>query len=422
MSPNIFYLIERMYVSSLSIQKLGRLYRGGIWKFFVYYFFSYFYLWVPIWIIYLQQRRNFSLTQASLLDAIFLISVTILEIPTGIIADTVGRKVSVVAGGVTFAVSMIIYASSTSFILLALTSIMRAIAISLISGAEKALLYDVLLEQHREKEYTDISGKLMATKQISLALAAISGGLLATVSLSLPFYLTSAMTAIGVAGVSSIHIKMRDPVLTSPRRIQRYQKITSSAFYAVTHNITIAYAIFFITILRLPIYAFPVILVQPYAMSIGIPVSYLGVIAALYRLANTLGFFLSGYFLKKLGVSSILLISPLIIVCSLILVMSIRSLTGVLLFMFAGVVVAVVRPIVDTIIQEESPDDVRATMLSIQSLIFMGITALVGLLLGRIADLFNISVSYKSFVFGMVLTSLPIYFLFPKVAKRFRNK
>ena len=177
---------------------------------------------------------------------------------------------------------------------------------------------------------------------------------------------------------------------------------------------------FYVTIIRIPIYAFPVILLQPYATSLGVSVSYLGVIAALYRLANTLGFSFSGYFMKQMGKSSILLISPVIIICSLVLVMLIPSLIGISLFIFAGITVAVIRPIVDSIIQKESPNDARATVLSIQSLIFMGITALVGLSLGQISDMFNIFTAYKVFVFGMISVSLPIYFLFPKVARALR--
>lgn len=220
------------------------LFCDGICKFFVYYFFGYFYLWGPIWIVYLQQRRNFTLTQASLLDAIFLISVAFSEIPTGVVADALGRKAIVVAGGALFTISLILYGLSASFVLLILVSVMRATAVSLISGAENALLYDVLLEQHREEEYTNISGKLMATKQISLALAAIFGGLIATVNLSLPFYLTAIMTAIGLMAVASIHLKVRNPTLTISRHTRRYREITSSALHAITHNTIIAYILF----------------------------------------------------------------------------------------------------------------------------------------------------------------------------------
>src|SRR5258708_37066966 len=57
-----------------------------------------------MWLIYLQQRRGFSLTQATFIDVAFWIAAVFSEIPTGILADTFGRKTSLTAGGSLFGV------------------------------------------------------------------------------------------------------------------------------------------------------------------------------------------------------------------------------------------------------------------------------------------------------------------------------
>ena len=49
---------------------------------------------MAIWVIYLQQQRGLNLTQATIVDVAFLIAATLGEVPTGIVADTYGRKTS----------------------------------------------------------------------------------------------------------------------------------------------------------------------------------------------------------------------------------------------------------------------------------------------------------------------------------------
>jgi MFS family permease len=69
-------------------------------RFFVYTAFKGFGfgLFTAIWVIYLQQRRGLTLTQATLIDVAFWIAATLGEVPTGIVADTFGRRTSLAAG------------------------------------------------------------------------------------------------------------------------------------------------------------------------------------------------------------------------------------------------------------------------------------------------------------------------------------
>src|ERR1041385_3386650 len=51
-----------------------------------------------MWLIYLQQRRGLNLTQATFVDVAFWIAAVLGEVPTGIVADTYGRKTSLIMG------------------------------------------------------------------------------------------------------------------------------------------------------------------------------------------------------------------------------------------------------------------------------------------------------------------------------------
>ena len=48
--------------------------------------------------IYLQRERGMSLSQAALVDVTFFVAAALAEIPTGVVADRFGRKLSMTIG------------------------------------------------------------------------------------------------------------------------------------------------------------------------------------------------------------------------------------------------------------------------------------------------------------------------------------
>src|SRR6266566_8491130 len=64
-------------------------------------------LFVAIWVIYLQQQRGLSLSQAALIDVTFFVAAALAEIPTGIVADRFGRKTSMTVGATLITVGLL---------------------------------------------------------------------------------------------------------------------------------------------------------------------------------------------------------------------------------------------------------------------------------------------------------------------------
>ena len=64
-------------------------------------------LFLPIWVIYLQQQRGLTLSQAALVDVTFFVAAALAELPTGIVADRFGRKVSMTIGASLMALGLI---------------------------------------------------------------------------------------------------------------------------------------------------------------------------------------------------------------------------------------------------------------------------------------------------------------------------
>jgi len=94
-------------------------------------------LFVAVWVIYLQQRRGLSLTQATIVDVTFLIIATLGEVPTGMVADTYGRKVSMVIGSALMGVSMLAWPIVPTLPLVVIAYAGMALGFTFLSGAEE---------------------------------------------------------------------------------------------------------------------------------------------------------------------------------------------------------------------------------------------------------------------------------------------
>ena len=91
-------------------------------------------------------------TRIFLLQAWFVFWVFMLEIPTGIVADKWGRKYSIALGCLLFGIDMFFFGISRNYYIFYLSEFLGALGFTMISGADKALLYDILIELNEEKK------------------------------------------------------------------------------------------------------------------------------------------------------------------------------------------------------------------------------------------------------------------------------
>ncbi len=102
----------------------------------------------PIIVVFLN-RNGLSMTEIMVLQTIFSVGLIILEVPSGFLADIVGRKVTLVLGSVLLTVGAGLYSVGINFWNFAVAEIIWAFAASLISGSDTAMLYDTLVAQGR---------------------------------------------------------------------------------------------------------------------------------------------------------------------------------------------------------------------------------------------------------------------------------
>ena len=145
--------------------------------------------YAPIGVIYFA-RVTHSYTLAMSVLAAVMLSSAIFEVPTGIISDRVGRRYTIMAGAVASLGSVTCYALGGSYAMLLAGAICEGLARSLFSGNNDALLYDTLAEVDQRHDYSLHLGRVSSAYQIALAISAILGGLLATVSFALVMWLS----------------------------------------------------------------------------------------------------------------------------------------------------------------------------------------------------------------------------------------
>src|SRR5215207_9410627 len=125
-------------------------YAANVRRFYLYAFFIQFQLWFPIWVVYLQEKRGFSLTQVTAVDIAFWLVIVLAEMPTGAVADRWGRKTSLLLGAISFATAIFFFGLADSFWSVLVTYVIWGVSMTLASGADAAFLYDSLVPLNRE--------------------------------------------------------------------------------------------------------------------------------------------------------------------------------------------------------------------------------------------------------------------------------
>jgi len=150
-----------------------------LWRYYAFTFLRNFSFISAVLVPFFTEWGQISLLQVQLLQSWFMLWIFLLEIPTGAVADYLGRKQSLVLGGVIASVAAIIYGSVPRFEIFLLGEFLLAMSVALMSGADQAWLYDNLKEIGREDESKNIFGKAHAFHLAGILVGAPMGSLIA---------------------------------------------------------------------------------------------------------------------------------------------------------------------------------------------------------------------------------------------------
>lgn len=143
--------------------------------------------------------KGATLQTLPLLLAVYSCTVFLFELPSGICADTYGRKVVFMLAGACQICSFLTLLFVNNFIFLPIVAIMMGFGRAFSSGSLDALLIDDVLETKGEASLPNITSKLAIVEGAGLTLGGIAGGLLALLSPQYRFNMMMCIIANGFA-------------------------------------------------------------------------------------------------------------------------------------------------------------------------------------------------------------------------------
>jgi len=153
------------------------------------------YLYVPVSVAF-ALSRGLGLFEVMLLSTVYCGVVICTEVPTGALADRLGRRATMMAGAVAMVAACVTYACAVSFASFAVATGLAALSMTLCSGADSAYLFDLLNDHGRGDEYPRREGTASAWHQAGQALAFLAGGLLGAHNLVLPYVVTAGVASV----------------------------------------------------------------------------------------------------------------------------------------------------------------------------------------------------------------------------------
>jgi MFS family permease len=151
---------------------------------------------------------------------VFALSLLVFDVPTGIIADKIGRKVCLVAAVVIQALALVVLGVSSSLGVYLLGIALFGLQMGMFNGAAQALLYDWLADNNKTKLYAKHQGAMYARFLIGAGIANIASGLIAhTWGLRTAYFASIIPSLLALVVIT----RLREPV---------FEKSSDSIWYA----------------------------------------------------------------------------------------------------------------------------------------------------------------------------------------------
>ncbi|WP_167139824.1 MFS transporter [Diaminobutyricimonas sp. TR449] len=351
-------------------------------------------------------------------NAFFTAGMVIFEIPTGVVADTVGRKASYLLGTITLSASTALYwllwVWHAPFGWWALVSVLLGLGFTFFSGAVEAWLVDALTFHDYTGSLEAVFGRGLVVTGIAMFAGSVLGGVVAqATNLGVPFLLRAGLLV--VMFVFAFFV-MRDLGFTPDRGAGPLKATRNVLTQSIEHGLkrrSVRYVILAAPFASgVGIYAFYAL--QPYLLELwGDESAYsiAGLAAAILSLSQVAGGVLAprvrGLFARR---TSTIIGASIASGVSLI-ILGVNSLfwLAIALLVVWGFVFAVAEPVTRAYLNDMIPSKQRATVLSFDSLFGSLGGVFIQPALGRSADLWGYG---TSLVIGGVIELIGIPLLF----------
>jgi MFS family permease len=336
-------------------------------------------------------------------NAFFTAGMVIFEVPTGIVADTIGRRTSYLLGTITLSVASLLYVGlwqiEANFWLWALVSLALGLGFTFFSGAVEAWLVDALTATGFTGKLESVFGRGQVVTGVGMLSGSVAGGFIAEqTSLGVPFVLRALILIVMFAAAFRL---MHDVGFTPERGGRPLAEMRKIAGASIDYGWRVP-AVKWLMVEALftggvGIYAFYAL--QPYLLELyGDPTAYqiAGLAAAIVAGAQILGGMaaprIRALFERR---TTALIVMAALSTVTLTLVGLIENFWAVIgLTTVWGLLFSATMPIRQTYINGLIPSRQRATILSFDSMMASSGGVWAQPILGKAADLYGYAPSY----------------------------
>ncbi|MFC9559328.1 MFS transporter [Agromyces sp. NPDC056965] len=331
-------------------------------------------------------------------NAFFSVGMVIFEVPTGVVADTLGRRVSYLLGTVTLAVTTVLYyllwVGHSPFWMWAIVSVLLGLGFTFFSGAVEAWLVDALAATGYTGGLERVFGRGLALAGAAMFIGSIAGGVVAqATNLGVPFLIRAGILIVMFVVAALV---MRDLGFTPAGRAHPIQATKEVFNASVKYGLGrrpvryVMFASFFTT--GVGFYVFYAL--QPYLVELwGDTGAYsiAGLAAAILSGSQVIGGLVAPWVRRRFRKRTTTIILSLVVSSLVLLALGVNRNFWIALVLLTvwGLVDAAAGPVQQAYLNDMIPSQQRATVLSFDSLLGSTGGAVIQPVLGRSADLWG---------------------------------
>ena len=335
--------------------------------------------------------KGFSIGELAIYFTAMRLSQTVLEIPSGMIADKFGRRRSLQISRVLFLIALLLLIFSQNITFVILAALLEGVCNALYSDSDVSLVYDELNKEEKSHLYPKFIAMYDGIGFVALSVASVIGASVASVAplvvtliMKIPIIITHFFLSRKlVDGVSDGRLKPKSIETRHLKESWRY----------VTKNRDIMKIIYFSAV----IFAFNVMIwdyYQAYGVAINMPIGMFGWVVVGFSIAEGLPQFMSYKYVRPKNFEilyvTLITMSALFGIASALL----GNVTGFIFLILSVVVNGFSFPVSAAIIHKHADTKHRTTIASFGTLFGMLLYSLYGLFFGVIAEDYGVFAAF----------------------------
>jgi MFS family permease len=338
-----------------------------------------------LWVSYLAYK-GLTLVEIGLCESVFHLTSLVFEVPTGLIADRFGRKLSRNLGVLSRIIYLVLLLFVKDIALAMFSFVFAALSYNLDSGADSAFVYDSMVETGHEAHFAKVQGYREVVFQTASTVGIMIGGILADVSYSLAI---SAAIGTFVLGFI-ISLFFTEPKIHETHEIVTLKSLIKTSYSTLKKQPLLAGLMFYGALFSSVAATFFLYL-GTYLIGQGYSLTLISV----WYTFNTVGSIIAALFVSRLIKRFDL---KLVLYSSLVLAITFFFMPilpwGFLAFFFMGGMESMIYVGITFHINRQISSDVRATILSVNSMAYSVIMIFLFPIFGIIGDVYGMQVAF----------------------------